>query len=381
MAGIYFHIPFCKQACSYCDFHFSTSLRYADEMIEAMKTEISLRKGFISGEKKPIIESIYFGGGTPSIISTKKIIELIDEAAKHFEISNEIEITLEANPNDLTKQKIAEIRNTPINRFSIGIQSFHDDDLHFLKRAHNSIDASDCVKRAQDAGFENLTIDLIYGIPILTNKKWKENISAAINLQVPHISAYCLTRENKTLLNHWINKGMSPSLNDEQDAEQLIILMKELKIAGFEQYEISNFAKEKKYSKHNSAYWKGVPYLGIGPSAHSFNGDTRFYSVANNPQYLKGVYNKDVIGETEVLSKRDKYNEYVMTRLRTMWGVNLIYITSEFGADYLRHFNKEIAIHKLTKKVEEKQNIITLTNEGKLMADAISSDLFKVKNE
>ena len=372
----YFHIPFCKQACHYCDFHFSTSIKYKDELLEAMLQEIVLRASYLEDKK---VDSIYFGGGTPSILEAKEIDRLIGQVAKYFEISSGAEITLEANPDDLDKKKVQELRNTEINRFSIGIQSFYEEDLRWMNRAHNAEEAKSSIMRAQDAGFENITCDLIYGYPLLTNLKWKSNMQQLIELEVPHISSYSMTVEKKTALAHMIYKGSTPPLNEDQSAEQMLMLIETLLSSGYEHYEISNFAKPDRYARHNSNYWKGKSYLGIGPSAHSFNGTSRSWNIANNTLYIKGILAKELPLETEQLSKNDLFNEYVMTSLRTKWGIDQEYVKKEFGDDYLNSIKRSIEeyIHNRSVGISEDGKII-LNPSGKLIADQIASELFIV---
>lgn len=372
----YFHIPFCKQACHYCDFHFSTSLKYKEDLLQAMQQEIELRASYLENKK---VESLYFGGGTPSILQAKEIDALIGKVAKYFEISSDAEITMEANPDDLDKKRVQELRNTEINRFSIGIQSFFEEDLKWMNRAHNSEEARSSIMRVQDAGFENITCDLIYGYPLLTNSKWKSNMQSLIDLEVPHISSYSMTVEKKTALAHLINKGKTPALNEEQSAEQMLMLIDTLTSTGYEHYEISNFAKPDRYARHNSNYWKGKPYLGIGPSAHSFNGTSRSWNIANNALYIKGILTEELPLETEQLSKIDRFNEYVMTSLRTKWGIDKKYVEKEFGNDYLSSILKNIEeyFHKELVLISE-EGIISLSPSGKLLADQIAAELFIV---
>jgi len=370
----YFHIPFCKQSCHYCDFHFSTSLKYKEELLDAMLKEIELRASYLEDNK---VESLYFGGGTPSILEAKEIDQLIGQVAKYFEISPSAEITLEANPDDLDKKKVQDLRNTEINRFSIGIQSFYEEDLIWMNRAHNSEEARSSIMRVQDSGFENITCDLIYGFPLLTNSKWKGNMQQLIDLDVPHISSYSMTVEKKTALAHMINKGSTPALNEEQSAEQMLMLVDTLTSSGYEHYEISNFAKPDRYARHNSNYWKGKSYLGIGPSAHSFNGTSRSWNIANNALYIKGILAKELPLETEQLSKNDRFNEYVMTSLRTKCGIDIKYVEREFGSDFLNSLLENIEEYEYKKDVNiSDQGIITLTPTGKLLADQIASELF-----
>ncbi|RYZ95428.1 MAG: radical SAM family heme chaperone HemW, partial [Sphingobacteriaceae bacterium] len=320
MAGIYLHIPFCKRACHYCDFHFSTSLTYKDELLQAMLTEIRLQKNYLAGET---IQTIYFGGGTPSLLHADEINKLLNAITEAHTVSSDAEITLEANPDDLDKAKLQLLRQTPVNRFSIGIQSFYDDDLEWMNRVHRAHEAESAIKRVQDKGFENITVDLIYGYPLLTDAKWKSNIAKVFELDVPHISAYSMTVEPETALASFISKKKQPPMNEEQSAAQFTYLIDAMQQQGFEQYEISNFCKPGHYSQHNSNYWKGVKYLGIGPSAHSFNGEARQWNVANNAKYMQSLAKNTIDAETEILSENNRLNEYIMTSLRTMWGLEL----------------------------------------------------------
>jgi oxygen-independent coproporphyrinogen III oxidase len=331
MAGIYLHIPFCKQACHYCNFHFSTSLRQKDAMLAAMLKEISLSQKYLTNET---IETIYFGGGTPSILEASDIQRIIDEVAQFYTIENNAEITIEANPDDLTTEKINAFRQTAVNRFSIGIQSFFDADLHYMNRAHDASEALTCVKKTQDAGFQNLTIDLIYGTPTMSNEQWEENIQIALSLNVPHLSCYCLTVEPKTALDKLVKKGKALTVDDEQAIWQFETLIREMENAGFDHYEISNFGKPNFYARHNSNYWLGAKYLGLGPSAHSFDGENRRHNIANNALYIKSLDENKIPFEEEILSQEQRYNEYVMISLRTIWGTDIEKIKT-FGESYL----------------------------------------------
>ena len=372
MAGIYIHIPFCKQACHYCDFHFSTSLAYKDDLLSALNKEISLQKNYLGGET---IETIYFGGGTPSLLNSGEINAIIDAIAKLHSISSAAEITLEANPDDLDKKQVQAIKGTAVNRFSIGIQSFFDEDLKWMNRAHQAEDAESSVKRAQDAGFENITVDLIYGYPLLTDAKWKSNIYRVFELDVPHVSAYSMTIEPRTALAAFIKKKTEPALNDEQSASQFLNLMDAMDQQGFEHYEISNFCKPGSYSRHNTNYWKGVKYLGIGPSAHSYNSETRQWNISNNAKYIKSIFELKIPAETEILSETDKLNEYIMTSLRTQWGLDLQKLnTISAGAStqVLRSAEEFFAKEWLRRENE----IVYLSQSGKLYADHIASELF-----
>ncbi|SER75495.1 radical SAM family heme chaperone HemW [Pedobacter rhizosphaerae] len=374
MAGIYIHIPFCKKACHYCDFHFSTSLKYADEMVESICKEILLKKDRINGS----VGSIYLGGGTPSILSQHHLQKIFDTINHVFFVDSNAEITIETNPDDLTAQKLKELRQLPVNRFSVGIQSFYNEDLIWMNRAHNADEAESCIKRSQDAGFENLTLDLIYGYPLLTDAKWLNNIEKAINLQVPHISAYALTVEPKTALAHAIKTKKQPPVSDNQSAAQFVILMDQLQNAGFEHYEISNFAFPQRYAVHNTNYWKGVDYLGIGPSAHGFDGHNRYINPANNALYMQELSHSKLPEVVEELSKNDRFNEYIMTALRTMWGIDLEKINTDFGQDFLTETKQNMAQLENKDWLIATGNNIKLSPGGKLFADHIASELFVV---
>lgn len=372
MAGLYLHIPFCKQACHYCNFHFSTSLKQKDAMVEAILKELELQKDYLQGQT---LSSIYFGGGTPSLLSKIDLNRIFNKINAIHQISPEAEITLEANPDDLTIEKLTELKTTPINRLSIGIQSFFEKDLQFMNRAHNADEAKKCIENAKNIGFNNLTIDLIYGSPTTSNEEWKQNIAAALSFDIPHISCYCLTVEPNTALDHFVKKGKAKPVDEEQAAQQFEILMTTLKSAGYEHYEISNFAKPNWHARHNSNYWLGAHYLGIGPSAHSFNGVSRQWSVANNAKYIKHLANGQTAFEVELLTKEQQYNEYILTALRTKWGCDFAKIES-WGADLVQHFQKTSAPYLAKHLIQQKNNIFTLTDQGKLLADRIAMDLF-----
>lgn len=377
MAGIYIHIPFCKKACHYCDFHFSTSMKYKDEMIEALVREIELRKKYFTDEP---VETIYFGGGTPSILPSTDIKNILRKITNTFELSNEIEITIEANPDDLTSTYIKEIYYEGVNRLSIGVQSFFDKDLEWMNRAHNSTEALDSIRRAQDIGIENISIDLIYGTPGLSDAEWLENINKAISLEVPHISSYALTVEKGTALGNWVEKKKVKPMDEEQAASQFEILMETLTNNSFEHYEISNFAKAGFYSKHNSSYWEGKKYLGIGPSAHSFNKLSRQWNIANNNKYIEDLFIDKLPFVEERLQLKDRYNEYLMVSLRTSKGISKDYIATEFGSSILEKLMEQIKEYiEKAWLVQSNKNIYT-SNSGKLMADKIAAELFILEN-
>ncbi|RZJ71663.1 MAG: radical SAM family heme chaperone HemW [Flavobacterium sp.] len=372
MAGIYIHIPFCRQACHYCDFHFSTSMKRKEEMVAALAVELHLRKDELGGE---VIETIYFGGGTPSVLTNTEIQFLLDAVYSNYNVSQNPEITLEANPDDLGAERIGDLAMSPINRLSIGIQSFFEDDLKMMNRAHNAAEAMACLTEAVKH-FDNISIDLIYGVPGMTDERWLQNIDTALSFGVPHISSYALTVEPKTVLHKMIKAGAIASPSDEAAQEHFTILVDTLEANGFIHYELSNFAKEGFFSKNNSAYWLGKKYLGIGPSAHSYDGTSRSWSVSNNIIYIKSIQEGTLPSEREELTTTDRYNEYIMTGLRTIWGISLERISTEFGADYLEYLenqeNKFIADGLLI--IDD--GILKTTKKGKFLADGIASDLF-----
>ncbi|WP_396142349.1 radical SAM family heme chaperone HemW [Flavobacterium sp.] len=382
-AGIYIHIPFCKQACHYCDFHFSTSLKKKDEMVQALAKEIQLRSKPITHHPLPItepIETIYFGGGTPSILEISDLKFLIDEVYRNYKVVSAPEITVEANPDDLSYDTIRQLANSPVNRLSIGIQSFFEDDLKLMNRAHNVEEAKKCLEIATKH-FNNISIDLIYGIPNMSNEKWLQNIETALSFNVPHISSYALTVEPKTALHSFIQKGIIPPPDDEVAQEHFQNLVDKLSENGFIHYELSNFGKENYFSKNNSSYWLGKKYIGIGPSAHSYDGKNRGWNVSNNALYIKSIQENKLPIEIETLTKTDRYNEYIMTGLRTIWGVSLDRIEEEFGKTYLDYLNQQA-----TKFIEDHllfvdENILRTTKNGKFLCDGIASDLFLLNLE
>ena len=374
MAGIYIHIPFCKQACHYCDFHFSTLLQNKSSFLNALKKEITLRKKYLENE---MISTIYFGGGTPSLLSKIELMDIFDTLNQHFMIHPEAEITLEANPDDLTELKINELKDTPINRLSIGIQSFYDEDLKLMNRAHSSDEALKAVKLALSNGFENITIDLIYGIPTLTHHNWRNNLQIAFALNIKHISAYCLTVEPKTVLAHQVKIGSVKNVDEQHSSEQFEIMLDAMHSNDFVQYEISNFCKDGAYSKHNSSYWLKEKYLGLGPSAHSFNGSSRQWNISNNALYIQSLDKGELNFEKEELTINQCYNEYILTSLRTIWGIDLDYLEQAFGSGYLSFFIEEVQPYIQSGHVLNEEKKIYLSDKGKLIADKISSDLFK----
>ena len=377
MSGIYIHIPFCKQACHYCDFHFSTSMKKKDEMVLALAKEIQMRKKEFENE---IVETIYFGGGTPSRLTIADLKLQLDSIYKNYKVAENPEITLEANPDDLSEDYLIELSKIGINRLSIGIQSFFEDDLQLMNRAHDSAEARKCLEIATQY-FDNISLDLIYGIPGMSNEKWRQNIETALSFGIPHISSYALTVEPKTALNKLIQTGKIDKPKDEVAEAHFQILVETLEANGFVHYELSNFGKPTYFSKNNSAYWLGKKYLGIGPSAHSYDGISRSWNVSNNAIYLKSLEENKLPNEIEILSKSDRYNEYIMTGLRTIWGVSLDRIADEFGADYSRYLQKQSQKFIDDGFLFIENKILKPTKKGKFLTDGIASDLFYLNLE
>jgi oxygen-independent coproporphyrinogen-3 oxidase len=359
MAGIYIHIPFCKQACSYCDFHFSTNLKNRSRIVNAIVQEMNLRKNYLNGE---IIETLYFGGGTPSLLTKQELYILIEEVHKLFTISNELEICLEANPDDLNKEKIIELNDVNINRLSIGVQSFHDKDLAFMNRAHNREEALSSIKQSQDLGINNLSIDLIFGGQTTNNLMWEENLETFFQLEVPHLSSYSLTVEDRTALHKAIKNGKINELDDGKAFEQYQILQDYIDDNKYEQYELSNYCKDKKYSKHNSSYWNRTKYLGLGPSAHSFNGNQREWNINNNSQYINLINSQKPFSEIENLTEKDQYHDYLITRLRTKWGINFDDLELLFSSKTTAHFHTNIKLLSSKNSIVNNNTLIVKRN-------------------
>lgn len=376
MAGIYIHIPFCRQACHYCNFHFSTSLRYKNEFLAALLKEMELFSAAEGSNNTALIETIYFGGGTPSLLFPEEIQKIIEQANRHFQVKPDAEITLEANPDDITMEKLEGWKHSGINRLSLGIQSFFEEDLQWMNRAHTAKQAVNNLQLALTY-FPNITIDLIYGTPHLSNEKWKQNVEKVIALNIPHLSCYALTVEPKTPLDKMIRLHQSPGVDTDKQSEQFLLLMQWLETAGYEHYEISNFAKPGHRSRHNSSYWQGKKYIGFGPSAHSFDGKTRWWNVSNNNLYIQSIQNNILPVEKEVLTTTQQMNEFIMISLRTLEGLDLNKLQA---IDPARKIKDQVL--KQSKKFQERGllegngSTIRLTKEGKLMADGIASDLF-----
>lgn len=372
VAGIYLHIPFCKQQCTYCDFHFSTTFEaYREEMVNSIARELVSRVSYL--EDKPI-ETIYFGGGTPSILRKDEIAKLLETINSTFQVNPNAEISLEANPDDISVDSLKEWKELGINRLSIGLQSFKEDDLRWMNRAHTVDEAQNCVRLAQSEGFDNLTVDLIYGLPNLTLEEWRNHVRTVIDFDVPHISAYCLTVEEKTVLHKLVKTGKIDSVSDDTQEEQFLELLKMLEAKEYQQYEISNFSKPGFESKHNGNYWKGKWYLGVGPSAHSFNGTSRRWNIANNRRYLKAIEEETTCSETEELSVENQFNERILIGLRTILGVNLNEL--EAVSTPPKAFYDKMGSFIESNWMIRQNSAISLTKEGRLRADYIASELF-----
>ncbi len=375
MAGIYIHIPYCKQKCIYCDFYFRTNQSDKLMLLKCINQEIKIRKDYLFGEQ---VSSIYFGGGTPSIISVKEINSIIKTIYYNFEVCENIEITLECNPDDLNLKYLNDLVTSKVNRLSIGVQSFNNNDLRLLKRAHESEKAIQSIKMAQDLGFSNITIDLIYGIPNQGEKKWATNLEYIKELNIPHFSSYSLTVESNTELFHLIKNKKIITENDDVVVNQFNHLTSFAEKNNFIHYEISNFGKEGFFSNHNSSYWKNKKYLGIGPSAHSFNHKTRHFNISSNKKYIEGILNNNPYFKIEHLTEKQQYNEYILTSLRTMWGADNSYIKNRFDLKTYKYFDVQVKKWEKQEKIIKKHNSYILTSKGKLYADAIASDLFIV---
>jgi oxygen-independent coproporphyrinogen-3 oxidase len=372
MAGFYIHIPFCAQQCTYCDFHFSTTFdTYRSQMIAAICTEIQLRK---TENEQQSITTIYFGGGTPSILTSQELEQLIGTIAQHYHLLDAVEITLECNPDDCSLEHLTAWKRIGISRLSIGIQSFQSEQLAWMNRTHSGEEAKTAVQLARQVGFNEVSVDLIYGLPDLSTEDWRKQLQQVIALDVDHISAYCLTVEQKTTLAAWVKSGKIRPLSDDLQSEQFELLVAELAANGFEQYEISNFASKQRYSKHNTAYWQGIPYVGVGPSAHGFDGNTRYWNKANNAQYMQSLAKNELLETRETLSLTDQFNELIMLGLRTKWGVNKSQLVElqPLTDQWLRQKNQYLAQDMLI----ETETHLLLTHAGRLLADAIAADLF-----
>jgi len=373
MAGIYIHVPFCKQACNYCNFHFSTNLGLQNDFQAALLKEIELRLSYLQNER---IDTIYFGGGTPSLLSLSAIGEILNSLFLHFKISADPEITLEANPDDMEFRKLAGWKAAGINRLSIGIQSFFTEDLNWMNRAHNGDQAVQALKHTIAAGFDNFSLDLIYGSPGLSDESWRKNLNTAISYEPAHISCYALTVEPKTALFKMIRTKISEDIDPEKQAAQFMTGIQTLESAGFEHYEISSFAKPGRRSRHNSSYWQSKKYLGLGPAAHSFDGTSRQWNIANNALYIKSLMAGQLCFESEILLPRDLLNEYIMTSLRTTEGIDLQYVSNQFGEEKGSLLENNATIYLQSRQMVLFNEKLVLTKSGKLFADGIAASLF-----
>ena len=373
MAGLYIHIPFCKQACYYCDFHFSTNKRYREKMIDSICHELELRKDYLNSAA---LNTIYFGGGTPSILSATELEKVFGSVYQLFEVNEKAEITLEANPDDLSEEKLTMIKSLGVNRLSIGVQSFQNKILKTLNRAHDATEAVKCIELARKIGFENLSIDLIFSIPWQTLDDLQKDINQALFMDPEHISVYSLTIEDKTVFGNWQKKGKFQAMGDDVSAEHFELLISTLEKHGYEQYEISNFCRDQKYAQHNTAYWKNIQYLGVGPGAHSYNGRSRQYNISKNHAYMKSISSGIVPFGLDELQNDALANEYLLTTLRTKWGCDLTILQKNYGYDLLE-IRKE-KIHQLIREgfILMEKNMIFLTRKGKFLADDIIGDLF-----
>ncbi len=371
MSGIYLHVPFCKQACHYCDFHFSTDTSSSAELTDAMVKELGNQREYLN---EPVT-TIYFGGGTPSLLDKKQIDLLLSTIASNYSLAADAEITLEANPDDLTKDKLNSLRDAGINRLSIGIQCFDDSLLKFLNRAHDASGAITSLKNVKEAGFNNISIDLIYAIPGLSEKIWEQTLATTISFSPEHISSYALTIEERTVFGNWVKRGKLHPMEEEPAARQFEILTEVLSRNGYEQYEISNFCKPGFHSKHNSSYWKDSHYLGIGPSAHSYNGQSRQFNVRNNARYVRLIQSNEPTFEKEILTRENKINEYILTTLRTIWGCDLDFLKNQLNDDLRVRKGEYLSKLRHEGLVSIEHNILRLTKKGKLLADKITEDL------
>ena len=373
MTGIYIHIPFCKKACHYCNFHFSTSLLHKNEVISAIQKEIYHK----SIDNNDVVSTIYFGGGTPSILDVFEINLIIDKVYKYFKVHDDVEITIEVNPDDLSKQKIIDFSETKVNRISIGVQSFIDKELKIMNRAHDSNKAMKSIELSKKY-FNNISIDLMYGVPESTLESWDYNLDIITNFNINHISAYALTVEPKTALESFINKSIIKMPDEQLVFDQFKLINKKLKSRQFINYEVCSFAKKDFFSKNNSAYWLRKKYIGIGPSAHSFNGISRSWNISNNKKYIDQVNEGKSFFKNENLTKIDQYNEYIMTGLRTMWGVSIKHLESKFDLKFKNYFLEKVKKHITQKNIIVNNDIYLTTDSGRFLADGIAADLFLV---
>jgi oxygen-independent coproporphyrinogen-3 oxidase len=373
LAGIYIHIPFCKKACFYCDFHFSVSFQQKDEVVASLIKELKERKNFIGQEE---VKTIYFGGGTPSVLGAGNISEILKEVYAQYTVNDNAEITFECNPDDLSKEYLVGLKESGVNRLSIGIQSLNDESLTWMNRSHNVTQALQAIDSAAALGFRDMSIDLIYGIPMLTEHEWRQTLKRALAMPINHLSAYSLTLEENTPYNKLVQQKKYKKPNDDDASRHFEILLEEIKLAGWEHYEVSNFCKAGNYSKHNTAYWQNVKYLGIGPSAHSFDGKSRHWNVRSNKEYIEKMQAGKSVSESEELSTKDIVNETLLTGLRTKWGVNLAEVKEQYEYDIAATNQTQIMEWQQKDWLEMKDGVLRLRADGFLFADYIASELF-----
>lgn len=375
MHSIYIHIPYCKRVCYYCDFHFSVAMKNKDKLIHSLKQELLMRKDYL-GEGP--LQSVYFGGGTPSVLEIAEVEDILNTISAQYSVSSDAEITFEANPDDLTAEYLTGLRSIGINRLSIGVQSFHDADLTWMNRRHNAEEAERCIKLSQDCGFSNLNIDLIYGLPTLTPDLWQENLEKFAALDIPHLSAYHLTIEPKTVLGIWKKRGKVREIAEDESLKEFNMLVDFTTQHGYEHYEISNFCKDGKYSRHNLNYWMQGTYLGLGPSAHSYNGTSRQWNVSVNDTYIQKIAQGFPYFEKEELSVSEQFNDYLLTHLRTRWGIRFDEVKTRFGEEFYMHLQKELIRFKDSDVLDIDRGGVKLTTKGKLVADRVISELMWV---
>ncbi len=378
MAGIYIHIPFCKQKCFYCDFYSTTQLKLKPVFVNALIKELFLQKDYL---KNNTVETIYFGGGTPSVLSYDELMLIFNQIFNLFDVSDNPEITFEANPDDLTGDYLKKLKQTPVNRLSIGVQSFFDDDLKTMNRRHNAAQAETAIKLSQDCGFQNISIDLIYGLPGMNNQKWLYNLNSAFNLNIQHLSAYHLTYEPKTVFYNYLKNNKIKQVDEQESITEYQTLINKAKQQGFIHYEISNFGKPGFFSKHNFNYWRQKKYLGVGPSAHSFNNESRQWNISDTAKYIAFIENDILPFDSEILDSQKKYNDYIITSLRTMWGIDLDFVKENFNEATVSYCLKNAEQYIKTENINLTKNHLILSEKGMLITDKIVSDLFIVDDE
>lgn len=377
MGGIYIHIPFCKKACFYCDFHFSVSLKTQSSVVNAILSEMEMRKGLLGNDS---VKSIYFGGGTPSVLTLDEIESILRRIRFCFEIERDAEITLECNPDDLDIAYLQGLKDLGVNRLSVGVQSFNDEHLQWMNRSHNNAQSMQCIESAAHVGFQDITIDLIYGIPQLAQEEWIRTVEKALQLPINHLSAYSLTLEESTPYHKLVSQKKYQKPNNEEAARHYHYLNEAIIEKGWQQYEVSNYCKNENYAKHNTSYWRQKKYLGLGPSAHSYDIENRYWNVRSNQKYIDKIIANKTACESEKLSRKDKFNEEILTGLRTKWGINLAEIYNQYGIDITRQYKRELIDWEAQNWLQYKTPNLTLTSEGMLYADFIASEIFSTED-